>query len=354
MTKFGQFLRTFTITTFLLGTGATAQTTLSQITDTVSNPDGTPFNGTLSLTWTGSSSASINGAAPYSTSTKIYNGVLSVRLAPSTSASSGGFYLAVYTSSDGRSSWVETWQVGPSTAALTLNQVRSAISNTPTGGGVATLGIGQVSGLSSYLNAISSSLNTMTSTVGGFNSTVGGLTNTVSNLQTTVNNLVTNSTNNAITASFIDGEVPQGTIDGSNSVFTLANVPAPTSSLLLSRNGILLSAGQDYSISAATVTFMNNARPQTGDTLLASYRLGTVGQSSFVDAQTPGGQMDGNNLVFTLTSAPTGSSLKLFKNGFLLLNNVDYSLSGLTIRFSNTTSTPTIGDTLLAYYRTGN
>lgn len=354
MTTFGRYLQTLTITTSLLvtGTEAVAQTQ-TQITDTVNNPDGTPFNGTLSITWTGTSYSS-TGTAPYSTSTKIYNGVLSIRLAPSTSAVPAAFYLAVYTSSDGRSSWVETWQVGPSTAALTLSQVRTtAGSTTTTGGSTATIAIGQVTGLSAYLNAISSSLNTVNSTVGGFNSTIGGLSNTVSNLSSTVNYLATNAASSASTASFIDGETPGGSVGGNNAVFTLANIPSPASSLLLTSNGILLSS-QDYSLSGSTVTFFSLTRPQTGDSLLASYRLGTTGQSSFVDAAVPNGAIDGHNLNFTLASAPAGSSLKLFKNGFLLFANVDYTLSGSTITFANLTSTPTIGDTLLAYYRTSN
>lgn len=353
--NFGKFLRTLSVIS-LLGTGATAQTTLSQITDTVNNPDGTPFTGTLSLTWTGTSYSSINGASPYSTSTRIYNGVLSVRVAPSTSASPAGFYLAVYTSSDGRTSWVETWQVGPSTSALTLSQVRSTANSTNSGSssGGSTLAIGQVTGLSSYLNALSSSLNTVTSTVGGFNSTVGGLSNTVSNLQSTVNTLVTNTNSGSASASFIDGEAPSGIVNGSNSSFTLSNVPAPASSLMLTKNGILLQSNQDYTLSTSTINFVNSANPQTGDVLRASYRIGTTGQANFVDASTPLGIINGSNLVFALSSNPIGSSLKLFKNGFLLINTVDYTLTGSTITFSNATSTPSAGDSLLAYYRISN
>ena len=169
-----------------------------------------------------------------------------------------------------------------------------------------------------------------------------------------MNGLVANATTSAPAATFVDGETPGGTVNGSNAVFTLANIPSPVSSLLLSRNGILLSAGRDYSLSASTVTFLSAALPQTGDSLLASYRLGTAGQSSFVDAAVPTGPINGSNLSFVLASVPAGSSLKLFKNGFLLINGVDYTLSGSTITFTNLTSTPTVGDTLVSYYRTGN
>ena len=351
MTKFGHSLRTVTVTSCLLSSSAVAQTGLSVINDTVANPDGTMFNGTLALTWTGTS-ASANGAAPYSTSVKIYNGVLSIRVAPSTTASPAAFYLAVYTSGDGRTSWVETWQVGPSASPLNLSQVRSAVPNTTTAPTSATLGIGQVTGLSSYLNAISNSLNTVTSTVGSFNTTLGSLSNTVSDLQTTVTTLASNAQSGANSATFVDGEVPQGTVNGSNATFALANIPSPVSSLLLSRNGILLSSSSDFAISGSTVTFFGNALPQTGDSLLASYRLGTSGQASFTDAERPLGTINGSNLTFSLAAAPsTPSNLRLYKNGFLLVIGVDYNLSGANITFLNLTSTPSLGDTLLAYYR---
>ncbi len=351
MNKFGHFLQTLTVISSLLGGSAAAQTGLSVINDTVSNPDGTPFNGTLALTWTGTS-ASANGAAPYSTSVKIYNGVLSIRVVPSTTASPAAFYLAVYTSGDGRTSWVETWQVGPSAAPLNLSQVRSTVPNAVAAPTSATLGIGQVTGLGSYLNAVSNSLNTVTTTIGSFNTTVGSISNTVSNLQTTVNTLVANAGSGTNGTTFVDSEIPQGPINSSNTTFTLAHIPAPVSSLLLSRNGILLSSGSDFALSGATVTFFNNALPQTGDSLLASYRLGNAGQTGFVDAERPLGTVDGSNLNFSLAAPPaSSSSLRLYKNGFLLAIGVDYNLSGSSITFLNLTSTPAAGDTLLAYYR---
>ena len=51
--------------------------------------------------------------------------------------------------------------------------------------------------------------------------------------------------------------------------------PAPSTSLAVYRNGILQKAGQDFSVSGAAITFVAAAVPQPGDTLLASYRLGT-------------------------------------------------------------------------------
>jgi len=73
--------------------------------------------------------------------------------------------------------------------------------------------------------------------------------------------------------SFNDGELPSGTINGTNLTFTLASAPSPASSLMLFKNGVLLAQGVDYALSGVTVTFANTTvAPQTGDLLTASYR----------------------------------------------------------------------------------
>ncbi len=74
----------------------------------------------------------------------------------------------------------------------------------------------------------------------------------------------------ALVAKFITRETPSGTINGSNATFTLANTPvAGTEHLYL--NGILQDsgAGNDYTISGATITALNV--PISGDKLRVSY-----------------------------------------------------------------------------------
>jgi hypothetical protein len=336
-----------------------AQSNLTQISDTVLNPDGSPFNGTVVITWTGSGVSTGGAPAPYSTSAKIYNGVLSVALVPSVNASSPAFYVATFNSRDGLLSWVETWQVGISGAPLKLSQVRSNVASAggSSGSGASTISIGQVTGLSSYLNALSNSLNTITTTVGGFNSTVSGLSSSVTNLTNIVNGLASAppSSSSSSTPNFFDGEIPQGTINGANSIFNLTNAPSPASSLSLFRNGVLQKAGTDFSLSGSTVTFLSTSVPQLGDLVQASYRTGASGQSSFVDNQTPNGTINGVNLVFNLSSAPNpASSLRLYKNGILLMQSVDYKVGGSTITFLNAGSAPTSGDSLVSFYRITN
>ncbi len=81
----------------------------------------------------------------------------------------------------------------------------------------------------------------------------------------------------AVVPVFVDNETPAGAINGTNAAFTLANTPAPATSLLLFRNGLLQCAvacagTPDYTLSGGVATFSANSIPQSGDSLLAVYR----------------------------------------------------------------------------------
>ena len=490
MVKFRQLLITISIAATLVVSGAFAQTNLTQILDTITNPDGTLFNGTVVITWNGYSGSGSGTVSRLSTSARVYNGALSVLLVPTTTASPGTYYQAVYTSSNGTVSWTETWQVPPSTTALTLAAVRitstEGSGTTTTGGGsgsnqYATLpiAISLVTNLASSLSTINTNLSTiqtndtaLTATVSGLATTVAGLnlgtlgttvtalsntvasqgtsltslSNTVAGLNTTVtsqaasvsalnttvgslNSTVTSqgtslsalsttvgtlnttvtsqgtsltnlgtslsgltttvasntssltsvnstvgglSTNvmsltnlvnglNAIvntlsaagsTAVFIDSETPAGTINGTNLAFSLANPPAPSSSLSLYRNGLTLRQGSDYTLAGSAITFTSASLPQTGDLVMAYYRMaGTGAATNFTDGETPAGTVNGTNVSFTLASAPNPTaSLRLVRNGLLVAPGVEYTLSGSSITFT-TARTPQPGDSLAAYYR---
>lgn len=75
------------------------------------------------------------------------------------------------------------------------------------------------------------------------------------------------------TGTFADNETPSGTINGVNDTFTVANTVSPAASLSLYKNGqLMIAAGADYTLTAATVVFVAAAIPKTGDVLRASYR----------------------------------------------------------------------------------
>ena len=127
--------------------------------------------------------------------------------------------------------------------------------------------------------------------------------------------------------------------DGLRTSFTLPSTPSATN-LELFRNGLLLTAPDDYSINGSTVTF--TVAPATGDALVAYYGGGS-------SKQTVSGTIDGVNTIFTLPSSPSSVSLQLFKNGMLQLEGVgnDYTLSGNQLTL---TPAPSVGDTLVAYF----
>ncbi len=80
---------------------------------------------------------------------------------------------------------------------------------------------------------------------------------------------------------------------------------------------------------------------------------GAAAAIGFVDSETPLGTVDGANATFTLGAAPNpAASLKLFRNGLLQKQGLDYTLTGNTITFLGN-AIPQPGDVLLADYRTG-
>ena len=75
-----------------------------------------------------------------------------------------------------------------------------------------------------------------------------------------------------LASNFVVRETPSGTVNGSNATFTLAATPLSGTEHVFV-NGVLQNpgAGNDYTISSATVTFLSGAIPQTGDIVRVSY-----------------------------------------------------------------------------------
>lgn len=71
---------------------------------------------------------------------------------------------------------------------------------------------------------------------------------------------------------FADSEVPVGAVDGLNRTFQIAFTPSPPTSLILTRNGLIMKRGLDYTLAGKTITFIVEQTPQVGDILLAWYR----------------------------------------------------------------------------------
>ncbi len=153
-----------------------------------------------------------------------------------------------------------------------LGQIATSAGDTPLSDSVDPRGvtlpirISDVTGLSEALSQINTSIASLTTTTSNLNTTLTNLSATVNTLSSAVSNLVPVPT-------FVDFEMPAGSINGTNPVFTLNAAPSPPSSLVLSKNGMKLVPGGDYSLSGTSILFSAGAVPQTGDQLVASYRL---------------------------------------------------------------------------------
>lgn len=121
-------------------------------------------------------------------------------------------------------------------------------------------------------------------------------------------------------------ETPAGAIDGINATFEIASTPSTASTVMLWLNGQLLKQGSDYSVAGKIITFLCDP-PLIDDVLLTMYtKVVTVKQFSMNEAVT-----------FTVVSGLTkirventpnpASSLMLFRNGQLLTQDLDYTLT---------------------------
>lgn len=87
-----------------------------------------------------------------------------------------------------------------------------------------------------------------------------------------VANMVTASNGVVAISNYIVRSTPGGTVNGTNDTFTLATTPVSNTEMVFV-NGVLQNqgAGNDYTISGTTITFLSGAIPQTGDIIRVTY-----------------------------------------------------------------------------------
>jgi hypothetical protein len=329
---------------------------LTTISDTLFNADGTPFNGVVTVSWPSFEASDTSNVAAETEKIPVKNGILYVQLVPTTDANTAAIYTVQY-SNLGVALSSEAWSVAPSNFPLRVRDVRVP-PGTVSGSGPATvtiINLSDVNGLQNALNAraiigtgFTPSRAAVIDATGAIDGAIGSLSDCLH-----VDGTSAPCSTSSSTTTFVDSERPSGTVNGSNSSFSLASSPNPASSLAIFRNGLLLRQGTDYSVSANGITFQSGAVPQPGDVVVASYRLsaGTPGVG-FVDQEAPSGTMNGVNAAFTLSQPPTpSSSLVVYRNGLHLTAGVDYTEAGSTITFTPTL-VPQPGDILLCSYRT--
>ena len=259
----------------LLASSALAGPPLTTIQDVVYKADGRRFDGTLTISWTSFESMDKSAITPQSTTVAVTNGLLFVQLVPTTTATPAGSYTVKY-SSDGHIQFSETWDVPSSITPLRVRDVRIASSRAGAispDAGVTPIQESDVIGLVSDLGArpakgpgYASGRVAVVNRAGSLE----GATGSPSDCVRVDGSSVPCGSSRAV---FVDGESPSGLVDGSNTTFTLADVPNPLSSLAVFRNGTLQKLGLDYNVNGNSIQFVAAATPQPGDALLASYRI---------------------------------------------------------------------------------
>jgi hypothetical protein len=328
---------------------------LATISDTLYNADGTLFNGVVVISWPAFEASDTSNIAAGTENVTITAGNLYVQLVPTTNADTAAIYTAQYTSF-GATEFTQAWAVPPPSTlpfrvrdvALPAGTVSGSAPQSQT-----LISIADVTGLLSALNVRPVQGTTFGISRSAVIDATGAIDAAAGNLSDCLHVDGTSGPCSSVSITFIDGETPQGTINGSNASFVLANVPNPSTSLALFRNGLLESPGVDYTLSANSITFLTASIPQTSDILLASYRLSvSIPGVGFVDQQTPTGAVNGVNTTFTLSQTPSPStSLYAYRNGLLLSLGINYTLSGNVITFLSG-SIPQTNDVLLCSYRT--
>ena len=146
------------------------------------------------------------------------------------------------------------------------------------------------------------------------------------------------------------GEVPTGTMDGSNTTFTIAGTPSDAGNVAVYHNGVRLINMSDFvdSIEEGEITLADGTfyvsgttieitlPPDSGDDLLVDY---TTDDTDVILGEVPEGDVDGENTEYVLAYEPSHfSDVGVFLSGVRLVKaegvpgDGEYSLAGRVLR----------------------
>jgi hypothetical protein len=251
---------------------------LTMIQDTLYRADGTPFVGSAVVSWESFIASDGTSIPQGSLSVGVVGGLLRVRLVPGTTAAPYTLYTVKFITG-GSTLTTEVWAVPPGSSPLEVRQVRVSSQS---GGGTppppppsGTLEIGDIEGLEAALAARAMRSPLMQASRAAVINANGEVMSAAGQAGDCVRADGTTGPcgdGGGSLPLMVDGETPAGAVDGINAVFGLNYGPSPMDSLRLYRNGILLKSGVDYTLTGNTITFLQEAKPETGDVLQASYR----------------------------------------------------------------------------------
>lgn len=172
------------------------------------------------------------------------------------------------------------------------------------------------------------------------------------------NALTTQAYVDAIAAtSWVSGEVPSGTINGSNTAFTLSQTPTSGSEIVY-LNGVRQQRGgsNDYTISGDTITFIS--APLSGDVILVDYLISissfSAPSEAFVVNELVNETPNGATTAFTVDNAFISGSEQVYRDGQLMRGGgEDYTATPGTGTITFVTA-PVTNSVILVTYRKNN
>ena len=276
---------------FGLKLGATPP--LTTIQDVLFNSDGSRFNGVLTISWQSFEASDTSNIAGSVEQLQITNGILYVQLVPTTNADTPAVYTVQY-NSNGSTVYTEAWAIPPSSTSLRVRDVRLA-PGTVTGSAPSP------------------------------------------------------SSPPATTPSTPPGQSTSLQITDVTGLQNALNVrPLEGSAFAVGRTAVIDSTG---ALDGATGNLSDCVHVDGTAGPCGTTGSGGTGGVNFVDAEFPAGTLDGTNAAFTLAYAPAPpASLEVFRNGMLLKQGNDYTISGNALTFSSG-AVPQPLDALVASYR---
>lgn len=183
--------------------------------------------------------------------------------------------------------------------------------------------------LTQTINQIANSINLTAQSLGQVSQSLATQSIQLGNLQSLSHSLNSSKI-------FVNKEIPFGSIDGINTIYTLTHEPTLGSDHVY-LNGLLIEDGTntDYSISGSTLIFDEPLLP--GMKLHCTYYYSDLTPVKvLVDKEIPIGLIDGVNNIYTLQNTPIENSEHIYLNGLLQEGNGnDYTISENVITFLN-------------------
>ena len=135
--------------------------------------------------------------------------------------------------------------------------------------------------------------------------------------------------------------------DGSDTTFTLSEVPANSTTIMVFVDGILQKSSTNYSVNTTTGVLTFTSAPDNGAEIEVKHLgLRTTARravSMFLDNFTG----NGSTTAFTLSNSASVNDVFVFYNGVCMKPTTDYGISGATLTF---TFTPVNNSNIMARY----